>query len=274
MKTPVTCLIASALRLVRFFAERAFCSYSFHSGKTPPGGFPPSQTPQFIVLTFDDAVNAKTFPDYLHLFQQTKYRLKGCQFQNIHVSFRNPNGCPIRATFFISHEWTNYDSVQWISAQGMELASNSISHVSLADEDSGRWLNEMDGQRRIMAKFAGVPEESIVGMRAPQLAAGADSQFEMMTRAGFIWDNTLSANPGINADPFWPQTLDHRVAWNCHEQGCPQRCELLFCFSDNPSHCFFQLIPWHLGDSIESILRSLHEADRQLPKVEHDQSCS
>ena len=76
MKTPVTCLIASALRLVRFFAERAFCRYPFHSGKTPPGGLPPSQTPQFIVLTFDDAVTAKTFPDYLHLFQQTKYKLK------------------------------------------------------------------------------------------------------------------------------------------------------------------------------------------------------
>ena len=83
-----------------------------------------------------------------------------------------------------------------------------------------------------------------MGMRAPQLAAGADSQFEMMTRAGFIWDNTLSANPGINADPFWPQTLDHRVAWNCHEQGCPQRCELLFfVFPDNPFHCFFSSFP-------------------------------
>ena len=42
-----------------------------------------------------------------------------------------------------------------------------------------------------------------------------------MKRAGFLYDNTLSANPGIDGEPFWPQTLDFAVPWNCYEENCP-----------------------------------------------------
>ncbi|KAJ1368562.1 hypothetical protein KIN20_029718 [Parelaphostrongylus tenuis] len=38
----------------------------------------------------------------------------------------------------------------------------------------------MEGQRRIMARFANVNEEDIIGMRAPQLALGGDEQFEVL----------------------------------------------------------------------------------------------
>lgn len=181
-----------------------FCS---PNGKKPPGGLAPKDVPQFVVLTFDDAVNGRTLPDYLELFKTVKYR--------------NPNGCPVKGTFFVSHEWTNYDSVQWLFQQGMELASNSISHASLEGTNADRWLNEMDGQRRIIAKFANANEEEIIGMRAPQLVLGGDEQFEMMVRAGFLYDNSMSVNPGVNGDTYWPQTLDHSVPWNCYDAQCP-----------------------------------------------------
>ncbi|VDL73125.1 unnamed protein product [Nippostrongylus brasiliensis] len=181
-----------------------FCSTT---GRKAPGGFASNDTPQFVVLTFDDAVNGRTLPDYKELFKT--------------VMYRNPNGCPIKGTFFVSHEWTNYDGVQWLFQQGMELASNSISHVSLEGTNANRWLNEMDGQRRIMAKFANANEEEIVGLRAPQLILGGDEQFEMMTRAGFLYDNSMSVNPGVNGEPFWPQTLDHSVPWDCYDAQCP-----------------------------------------------------
>ncbi|CAI2357119.1 unnamed protein product [Caenorhabditis sp. 36 PRJEB53466] len=182
-----------------------FCS---DNGRQPPGGLRPDETPQFVVLTFDDAVNGKTFPDYKKLFEND--------------ALKNPNGCDVKATFFISHEWTNYDAVNWLVSKNMELASNSISHESLEHENTNRWLNEMDGQRRILAKFGGAPEEQIVGIRAPQLALGGDNMFEMMVGAEFLWDNSMSANPGIHGEPFWPQTLDYQVAWDCHEASCPK----------------------------------------------------
>uniref|UniRef100_A0A914P5V0 Uncharacterized protein n=1 Tax=Panagrolaimus davidi TaxID=227884 RepID=A0A914P5V0_9BILA len=77
-----------------------------------------------------------------------------------------------------------------------------------------------------MAKFGNVPEEEIVGIRAPQLApgarAGGDKQFEMMQRSGFLYDNSISANPGQANEPFWPQTLDHKLSWPCMEDNCPK----------------------------------------------------
>ncbi|CAD6185566.1 unnamed protein product [Caenorhabditis auriculariae] len=196
---------ATACDEARCRLPSCFCT---STGRKAPGNLPPHETPQFIVLSFDDAVNGKTFPDYKALFEQ--------------VLYRNPNGCPIKGSFFISHEWTNYDAVEWLVQKNQEIASNSISHVSLEGEPASRWLNEMDGQRRILSKFASAPEESILGMRAPQLALGGDEQFEMMSRAGFLYDNSMSANPGINGEPFWPQTLDYTVAWPCYEDSCPK----------------------------------------------------
>ncbi|CAJ0583111.1 unnamed protein product, partial [Mesorhabditis spiculigera] len=183
-----------------------FCS---RSGKEPPGGLKPEQIPQFVVLTFDDSVNGRTLPDYKKLFENDRWF--------------NPNGCPIRGTFFVSHEWTNYDGVQWIHRKGHEIASNSITHSSLENEDTRRWLGEMDGMRRMLSKFGGADESEVVGMRGPQLATGGDAQFEMMKRAGFLYDNTMTINPGLDSPPFWPQTLDYRVAFACNDNNCPTK---------------------------------------------------
>ncbi|KAK0407366.1 hypothetical protein QR680_019157 [Steinernema hermaphroditum] len=181
-----------------------FCS---KTGKTPPGNLRIDEVPQFVVLTFDDAVNARTMTDYKKLFGAVRYR--------------NPNGCPAKATFFVSHEWTNYDLVQWLSENGHEIASNSITHVSLQNMGKTRWLNEMDGQRRILAKFGNIAEEKIVGMRSPQTTLGGDGQFEMIQRAGFIYDNSVTAHPALHEAPFWPQTLDFKLAWPCSQVDCP-----------------------------------------------------
>ena len=38
----------------------------------------------------------------------------------------NPNGCAIKATFFLNHEYTNYANVQWLAAQGHEIGIHSV----------------------------------------------------------------------------------------------------------------------------------------------------
>ena len=68
--------------------------------------------PQLVMLTFDDSVNDLNRDLYKEIFQD--YR-------------QNPNGCPISATFFVSHEWTDYSQVQNLYANGHEIASHSIS---------------------------------------------------------------------------------------------------------------------------------------------------
>ena len=80
---------------------------SYKTGRSSPlDGLPVAEVPQFVVLTFDDAFNGRTMRDFLTLFGQNQ--------------FRNFNGCPIKGTFFISHEWTDYDLVEGIANAGHE----------------------------------------------------------------------------------------------------------------------------------------------------------
>lgn len=67
-----------------------------------------------VLLTFDDAVNDQNKELYSELFESGR---------------QNPNGCPIAATFYVSHEWTNYAQVHNLYADGHEIASHTISYV-------------------------------------------------------------------------------------------------------------------------------------------------
>lgn len=48
------------------------------------------QTPQIILLTFDGAVNLNNYEHYRKVFNGKR---------------KNPNGCDIKGTFFIAHEY-------------------------------------------------------------------------------------------------------------------------------------------------------------------------
>lgn len=43
----------------------------------------------------------------------------------------------------------------------------------------------------------------------------------MMIRAGFLYDNSISANPGLEGEAFWPQTLDYKLSFACTDKNCP-----------------------------------------------------
>ena len=76
-----------------------------------PGELRPEETPQMVLLTFEGPVTDRTINIFKSLFNG---------------KFRNPNNCPIKGTFFVSHEWNNYDQVQWLFSSGHEIAVNSI----------------------------------------------------------------------------------------------------------------------------------------------------
>ena len=74
----------------------------------------PSDTPQMVLITFDDAINDENW----ELYQEKLFP----------PGRNNPNGCPIHATFFVSHEYTNYAMVHKLTNQGHEIAVHSITH--------------------------------------------------------------------------------------------------------------------------------------------------
>ena len=63
-------------------------------------------------MTFDDAVNDMNIGHFKDFFEKDR---------------ENPNGCPIQATFYISHEWTDYSLVQSLYYDGHEIAAHTIS---------------------------------------------------------------------------------------------------------------------------------------------------
>ena len=70
-----------------------FCSYD---GRQIPGGLTLKQTPQMVMLTFDDAVHDGIDDELMRILDEKMV---------------NPNGCSMKGTFFVSHDFTDYTLV-------------------------------------------------------------------------------------------------------------------------------------------------------------------
>lgn len=64
-----------------------------------------------ILLTFDGAINLNNFEHYKKVLNKKR---------------TNPNGCEIKGTFFISHEYSNYHMIQQMAADAHEIATETI----------------------------------------------------------------------------------------------------------------------------------------------------
>ncbi|KAL0103004.1 hypothetical protein PUN28_018362 [Cardiocondyla obscurior] len=175
-------------------------------GPDIPGDYLPEEIPQIVLLTFDDSVNDLNKGLYTDLFEKGR---------------KNPNGCPISATFYVSHEWTDYSQVQNLYASGHEIASHTVSH-SFGEQFSARkWAREVAGQREILAAYGGVKLEDVRGMRAPFLSVGGNNMFKMLWDTNFTYDSSMPIYE--NRPPSWPYTLDYKLFHDCMIPPCPTR---------------------------------------------------
>ena len=67
------------------------------------------------MASFDDAVTTITYD----------------LFSNSIFNKKNPDGCPIGVTHFLSHEYTDYSKVQDLWKRGHEIALHSVTYVKL-----------------------------------------------------------------------------------------------------------------------------------------------
>jgi len=173
-----------------------------------PGGILPEQTPQLVFFTFDDAINTVNYEMYQEAF----------------AGKVNPDGCPVAATFFMSHEYTDYTRVHELRNQGHEIALHSITHNPTVDY----WKNlevtehvaEFGGEREIIAKFADIGMDEIRGLRVPLLQLSGDNTYAAMQEIGLLydcsWPTQHMVNPGL-----WPYTLDYKSTQDCALGPCP-----------------------------------------------------
>jgi hypothetical protein len=162
---------------------------------SPPGGLSPSEVPQFIVYTADDAIQSYTLASVNQFLAQRK----------------NPNGCQPKITYFTSLNYTNYTLVtDWFVA-GNEIADHTMTHVGQPPD------SEIDGNLIALNALAGIPLSSIIGFRAPYLNFSVDT-LTHLAAAEFTYDSSASSSIPVTdpgTDAYWPYTLDNGMANNC-----------------------------------------------------------
>jgi peptidoglycan/xylan/chitin deacetylase (PgdA/CDA1 family) len=169
------------------------------SSFVPPGGLAPSNTPQIILLTFDDSVTSNSF------------RLA----QGILTNHVNPNGDQVKATFFVSLDAAiDYGCVNKLYAAGHEIAIHTMTHSTSTNTGLATWRQEIVGCRKALSQYAAIPLDDIVGFRAPYLGFN-NAMFQLLKERAFGYDSSLLEWPGSAstnaANYLWPYTLDDGV---------------------------------------------------------------
>ncbi|CAG8550595.1 4560_t:CDS:2 [Paraglomus brasilianum] len=166
----------------------------FCASTTPPGNIPIDQVPQFFVISFDDAMQQQTM-------QIVNTLIKGK---------KNPNGCPITATYFLQTDYTDFGLVtDWYAAEH-EIADHTMTHPNLPGEA------EITGNILALHSLSGIPKSKITGFRFP-FRNYTTASLQLLSKLGFVYDSTVSAG---TADMFWPYTLDNGVANECWSGIC------------------------------------------------------
>lgn len=222
----------------------------FCSGTVIPKGLPVDSIPQIIMLSFDDAINVQLNRYYKPLFKALP---------------KNPNGCEVSATFFVSHRYTQYNMLQTLYHKRHEIADHSITHRY--PNTWWRYANyteldkEIAGQRTIIHRFGNVPMRNIRGFRAPFLQVGGNRAFQVLHDRMFTFDSSL---PTLRYQdpPMWPYTFDFPTIQECMMPPCPTgkstRVDLFTSLKqEGSSQTFFTLL-FHDANDSENFLENVN----------------
>jgi hypothetical protein len=174
----------------------------------PPDGLQPSDTPQFVLVTFDDCVR----PDTEALIRPV---LEGV---------RNPNGEPLSVTYFLSlvncpgGGSTEPATVFARHALGDEIAVHTVTHNTSEQTEFFTWREEIVGVLSYL-RTIGLPSERR-GFRAPYVSTNA-ALYDAMETLGLLYDASIHESPFFSpvsngpSQMLWPYTLDYGPAQNC-----------------------------------------------------------
>lgn len=79
-------------------------------------------------------------------------------------------------------------------------------------------IQEFDGQKQIISKFANIPADHIKGARTPYLQINNNITFEAYVASGLTYDNSW---PALSSNKLFPYTLDHKSSQPCLVGTCP-----------------------------------------------------
>lgn len=91
--------------------------------------------------------------------------------------------------------YSNYQQIQHLAYAGHEIATESISQQQgLQDKGYEEWVGEMIGMREILRHFSNVSVNDVVGMRAPFLKPGRNTQYKVISHLSTLPPNYFITN--------------------------------------------------------------------------------
>lgn len=130
------------------------------------------------------------------------------------LSYKNPNGCPIRSTWFLQHTYTDYHCVQQWHSRGHEVADHTVNHVTPLN------ANEILMLRQILGHYSHINASEFVGYRSPFLETNTLT-LDTLFNNKFLWDCSITLDAGNGfiskgaSNMMWPYTLDNGFASSC-----------------------------------------------------------
>ena len=170
---------------------------------TNPGGLPPSEIPQFVLVTHDDAIS----------------ELSNFVVRSAIDGFKNPNGCNVPATWFTTSTGTVCELAKKLYDENHEIAIHTVNHAQL-DPGLLGMEQEMMGARDDLAQ-CGIPKEEMNGFRAPYLVHNPEVR-SILKKHGMLYDSSIidfisSQSPTTRSmsQRLWPYTMDNGIAQDC-----------------------------------------------------------
>lgn len=189
-----------------YTCDPAACTGSCHcAGITSPGGLTPAETPQFVLITHDDAVTD----------------LANNVVRGITDPHKNPNGCNVPATWFVTQSGSECEYIKKLYDENHELAIHTMHHARLAPGFNGL-EEEMLGVKTWMNSECGIPSDAMQGFRSPFLVNN-EPQRELLAKNGFLYDSSINEFVGEDShftksfgQRLWPYTMDSGIPQNCN----------------------------------------------------------
>ncbi|KAI8105369.1 hypothetical protein M9435_000535 [Picochlorum sp. BPE23] len=179
------------------------------ASNSAPGGLAPKDTPQFILITHDDAVNP---------FSNKVVR-------SVIDKHTNPNGCNVPATWYTLQQGSDCATVKKLRDENSEFALHTVNHFRLVPNYPGgeKALDqEMFGVRKWLNEECGIPLEDLVGYRNPYLLHNPQTRSQIQ-KEGMLYDSSMisvfspdSEVQTVPGERVWPFTMDYGIPIDCN----------------------------------------------------------
>ncbi|KAK3799933.1 hypothetical protein RRG08_064824 [Elysia crispata] len=159
--------------------------------KQLPGGLATEDVPQIVIVSFEYGINTANVDSYQELFD----------------GITNPNGCQPKATFFPTELNSDFTVIKSLYDSKHEVAMTTPTGAIPLDAD--QWKKAFSDMKAKIAG-AGIPEESVIGTRGPELYCGGDEQFDSIKENKLVYDSTCVTLEYMDKNSFlWPYTYDY-----------------------------------------------------------------